>query len=168
MKKIDFRQVLPHLVAVGAFLIITIIFFSPVFFENKALNQGDITQWEGSSKSMRDYRDKTGDEALWSENMFSGMPGYLINVQWGNITIGYLKKILSFNLPHPICNIYLAMLSYYVMLLAFGVRPYLAIAGAIAFGLSSHLIIGLIAGHSARVGAIALEHTQRPAQTIWS
>lgn len=155
MKKIDFRQVLPHLVAVGAFLIITIIFFSPVFFENKALNQGDITQWEGSSKSMRDYRDKTGDEALWSENMFSGMPGYLINVQWGNITIGYLKKILSFNLPHPICNIYLAMLSYYVMLLAFGVRPYLAIAGAIAFGLSSHLIIGLIAGHSARVGAIA-------------
>ncbi|MGC3943209.1 MAG: YfhO family protein [Chryseolinea sp.] len=155
MKKIDFRQVLPHLVAIGVFLVVTIVFFSPIFFENKSLNQGDITQWEGSSKSMRDYRDKTGDEALWSENMFSGMPGYLINVQWGNISIGYLKKILSFNLPHPICNIYLAMLSYYIMLLVFGVRPYLAIAGAIAFGLSSHLIIGLIAGHSARVGAIA-------------
>ena len=155
MKKIDFRQVLPHLVAIGVFLFITILFFSPVFFESKALNQGDITQWEGSSKSMRDYRDKTGEEALWSENMFSGMPGYLINVQWGNIAIGYLKKIMSFNLPHPICNIYLAMLSYYIMLLAFGVRPYLAIAGAIAFGLSSHLIVGLVAGHSARVGAIA-------------
>ncbi|MEJ1239434.1 YfhO family protein [Chryseolinea sp. T2] len=155
MKKIDFRQALPHLLAIVVFLIVTIIFFSPVFFENKSLNQSDITQWEGSSKSMRDYRTKTGEEALWSENMFSGMPGYLINVQWGNISIGYLKKILSFNLPHPICNIYLAMLSFYIMLLAFGVRPYLAIAGAIAFGLSSHLIIGLIAGHSARIGAIA-------------
>ena len=86
---------------------------------------------------MRDYRDNTGEEALWSENMFSGMPGYLINVQWGNVTIGYVKKILSFNLPHPICNIYLALLSYYILLLAFGVRPYLAVAGAIAFGLSS-------------------------------
>ncbi|HTF21482.1 MAG TPA: hypothetical protein VK658_25565, partial [Chryseolinea sp.] len=156
MKKINFtQQVLPHLLAIGIFLIITIIFFNPVFFENKALNQGDITQWEGSSKSMRDYRDNTGEEALWSENMFSGMPGYLINVQWGNVTVGYLKKILSFNLPHPICNIYLALLCYYVMLLAFGVRPYLAIAGALAFGLSSHLMVGLVAGHSARVGAIA-------------
>lgn len=156
MKKINFsKEVLPHLLAIGTFLLVTIIFFSPVFFENKALNQGDITQWEGSSKSMRDYRDKTGEEALWSETMFSGMPGYLINVEWGNITVGYLKKIASFNLPHPICNIYLALLSYYIMLLAFGVRPYLAIAGAIAFGLSTHLIVGMIAGHSGRVGAIA-------------
>lgn len=156
MKKINFtQQVLPHLLAIGIFLITTIILFNPVFFENKALNQHDITQWEGSSKSIRDYRDKTGEEALWSETMFSGMPGYLINVQWGNVTIGYLKKIVSLNLPHPICNIYLALLSYYLMLLAFGVRPYLAIAGAMAFGLSSHLIVGLVAGHSARVGAIA-------------
>jgi len=156
MKKINFsKDVLPHLVAIGIFLIVTIIFFNPVFFENKALNQSDITQWEGSSKSLRDYRDQTGDEGLWSENMFSGMPAYLINVQWGNITIGYLKKIISFNLPHPICNIYLALLSYYLMLLAFGVRPYLAAAGALAFGLSTHLLVGLVAGHSARVGAIA-------------
>lgn len=156
MKKINFvKEVLPHLLAVGVFLIVTILFFNPVFFENKSLDQGDITQWEGSSKSMRDYRDKTGEEALWSENMFSGMPGYLINVQWGNVAIGYLKRIISFSLPHPICNIYLAFLSYYIMLLAFGVRPYLAIAGAIAFGLSSHLIVGLAAGHSSRIGAIA-------------
>ncbi len=156
MKKINFtQQVLPHLLAIGLFLIITIIFFNPVFFENKALNQFDITQWEGSSKSIRDYRDKTGEEALWAENMFSGMPAYLINVQWGNMAIGYVKRIISFNLPHPICNVYLAMMSYYIMLLAFGVRPYLAIAGAVAFGLSSHLMVGLTAGHSARVGAIA-------------
>lgn len=155
MKKIAFTQVLPHLLAIGTFLVVTILFFNPVFFENKTLNQSDITQWEGSSKSMRDYRDKTGEEALWSENMFSGMPGYLINVQWGNVTIGYLKRIISFGLPHPICNIYLALLSYYIMLLAFGVRPYLAVAGALAFGLSSHLMVGLAAGHSARIGAIA-------------
>lgn len=156
MKKITFTEdVLPHLSAVAVFLVVTILFFSPVFFENKALDQHDITQWEGSSRSMREYRNNTGEEALWSESMFSGMPGYLINVQWGNIVISYVKKIASFNLPHPICNIYLAFLSYYIMLLAFGVRPYLAIAGAISFGLSSHLIVGLLAGHSARIGAIA-------------
>ena len=156
MKKINFsKDVLPHAVAVGVFLIVTLFFFNPIFFDNKKLDQSDITQWEGSSKAMRDYRDKTGEEPLWTQSMFSGMPGYLVNVKWSNQAVDILKGILSFKLPHPICNIYLAFVCYYIMLLAFGVRPYLAIAGALAFGLSSHLIIGLSAGHNSRIGAIA-------------
>ncbi|HMG91158.1 MAG TPA: YfhO family protein, partial [Chryseolinea sp.] len=156
MKKIDFvKDVLPHCIAIAVFLIVTFSFFNPVFLENKALNQQDIQQWEGSSKSMRDYRERTGDEPLWSESMFSGMPGYLVSVEWGNKAVGYLKSVLAFKLPHPICNIYLAFLCYYIMLCAFGIRPYLAIAGALAFGLSSYMIIGLSVGHSSRIGAIA-------------
>ncbi|MEJ7644126.1 MAG: YfhO family protein [Chryseolinea sp.] len=156
MKKISFaKDVLPHGIAVVIFLIVTIFFFNPAFFENKVLNQSDIVQWEGSSKSMRDYREQTGEEPLWSDTMFSGMPGYLVNVKWGNVVVGHFKNILGLNLPHPICNIFLAFLSYYIMLLAFGVRPYLAIGGAIAFGLSTYMIIGLSVGHSARIGAIA-------------
>jgi len=156
MKKFDFvTDVLPHCVAIAVFLIVTFFFFNPVFLENKALNQQDIQQWEGSSKSMRDYRESTGDEPLWSESMFSGMPGYLVNVEWGNKAVGYLKGVLAFKLPHPICNIYLAFVCYYIMLCAFGIRPYLAIAGALAFGLSSYMIIGLSVGHSSRIGAIA-------------
>jgi len=156
MKKINFaKDVLPHAVAIGIFLIVTFFFFNPVFFDHKVINQYDIQQWEGSSKASRDYREATGEEPLWTETMFSGMPAYLVNVQWGNQAVAYLKLIMSFKLPHPICNIYLAFLCYYIMLLAFGVRPYLAIAGAIAFGLSSYMIIGLVAGHNGRVGAIA-------------
>ena len=80
MKKIKFtEQVLPHLVAVGVFLVITVFFFNPVFFDNKTISQYDIQQWEGSSKALRDYRDKTGDEGLWADAMFSGMPAYLVN-----------------------------------------------------------------------------------------
>ena len=156
MRKINFsKDVLPHGIAIGVFLIVTLFFFNPIFFDNKILDQSDITQWEGSSKSMRDFRDKTGEEALWAPSMFSGMPGYLVNVKWGNNAVDIVKAILSFKLPHPVCNIYLAFVCYYIMLLAFGVRPYLAIAGALAFGLSSHLIIGLSVGHNSRIGAIA-------------
>jgi hypothetical protein len=156
MRKIDFvKDILPHAVAIGVFLIVTIFFFNPIFFDNKKLDQSDITQWEGSSKAMRDFRAQTGEEPLWTSSMFSGMPGYLVNVEWGNTAVGVLKGVLAFKLPHPICNIYLAFVCYYIMLLAFGVRPYLAIAGALAFGLSSHLIIGLSVGHSSRIGAIA-------------
>jgi hypothetical protein len=156
MKKINFsRQILPHLIAVVVFLLVTCSFFSPVFFDNKAISQHDIQQWEGSSKALRDYRTQTGEEGLWVESMFSGMPAYLVNMHWSNQPISILKRVLSLNLPHPISNIFLAFVSYYILLLAFRVRPYLAIGGAIAFGLSSYMIIGLAAGHNARIGAIA-------------
>jgi hypothetical protein len=156
MKKINFTtQVLPHLVAVGVFLVVTVFFFSPVFFDSKTISQYDIQQWEGSSKALRDYRDKTGEEGLWADAMFSGMPAYLINTHWSNGPVSFLKRALSLSLPHPISNIFLAFICYYIMLLAFRVRPYLAIGGAIAFGLSSYMIIGLGAGHNARIGAIA-------------
>jgi hypothetical protein len=156
MKKINFTaQIFPHIVAIGVFLLVTVFFFSPVFFENKVLNQHDITQSIGAAKALHDYRDKTGEEGLWSPSMFSGMPAYLVNVQWDNQAIIKLKQILSFGLPHPVANLYLAFLCYYILLLSFRINPYLAIAGALAFGLSSYIIIGFTAGHNARIGAIA-------------
>ncbi|HEU5292685.1 MAG TPA: YfhO family protein [Cyclobacteriaceae bacterium] len=156
MKKINFSEhVLPHAIAIVAFLIVTVFFFGPVFFENKSLVQGDVQQSIAVSKSLRDYRDQTGEEGLWASSMFSGMPGYMVTVEWGYTAVSVLKRILALGLPHPVANIFLAFISYYIMLLVFRIRPYLAIAGALAFGLSSFMIIGLSAGHNARIGAMA-------------
>ena len=156
MKKINLKEhVLPHGLAILVFLLVTVFFFNPIFFDNKMLDQHDIQQHIGSAKVLHDYRNATGDEGLWAPNMFSGMPAYLVNLDWSDGVIVGLKKVLSLFLPHPVCNIFLAFISYYILLLAFRVRPYLAIAGAIAFGLSSYMIIGLSAGHNARIGAIA-------------
>lgn len=156
MKKINFSEhILPHTIAIAVFLIVTVFFFKPIFFDNKSISQHDIEQWAGSAKSLRDFRDKTGEEGLWANSMFSGMPAYLINVEWSNKPVSYLKRVMAFGLPHPIANIFLAFLSYYIMLVVFGVRPYLAIGGALAFGLSSYMTVGLAAGHNARIGAIA-------------
>lgn len=157
MKKINFTSdILPHLLAVITFLMVTIFFYGPIFFENKSIRQEDITQSIGAAKALNDFRDQTGDEGLWAPNMFSGMPGYLISVQWGNSAVTFLKSILTVGLPHPVRNIFLAFLCYYIMLLSFRIRPYVAIAGALAFGLSSYMIIGIAAGHNARIGAIAV------------
>ncbi len=155
MRKIKFSEILPHLIAIGIFLLVTIFFFSPIFFENKSLAQHDIQQFQGGSKTLSDYRQATGEEGLWASNMFSGMPAYLVSLRWSDGPIVWTKKIMSLFLPHPVNNIFIAFLCYYILLLSFRVRPYLAIAGALAFGLSSYLIIGLSAGHNARIGAIA-------------
>lgn len=156
MKGLRFSDhVLPHLIAVLVFLLVTVLFFNPIFFDNKAIEQGDIQQWSGSSKVLRDYRDQTGEEGLWASTMFSGMPAYLVNLNWSDGVVVGMKKVLSVFLPHPISNIFLAFVCYYILLLSFRVRPWLAIAGTLAFGLSSYMIIGLSAGHNARIGAIA-------------
>lgn len=155
MKKISFSDVAPHLLAVLIFLVVTIMFFSPVFFEKKALGQHDIQQFIGSSKAIQDYRKTTGEEPLWADAMFSGMPAYLINMEWSNGAVSWVKRIGGLFLPHPVINFFWAFLCYYILLLTFRVRPYLAIAGALAFGLSSFIILGLAAGHNGRIGAIA-------------
>ena len=156
MKNIRFTDhILPHLIACVVFLLVTVLFFNPVFFDNKAVSQGDIEQWSGSSKELRDYRDQTGEEGLWASTMFSGMPAYLVNLSWSDGVVVGMKKVLSAFLPHPISNIFLAFICYYILLLSFRIRPWFAIAGALAFGLSSYMIIGLSAGHNARIGAIA-------------
>lgn len=156
MRSINFKeQILPHLVAVVLFLLVTVVYFKPVFFENKSLGQHDIQQWQGSAKELIDYRKTSGDEALWTNSMFSGMPAYLINVEWGNKIIGVFQRVASLGLPHPVRIVFLSFVSFYILLLAFGVRPYLAIAGALAFGLSSYNIVGLTAGHNARISAVA-------------
>jgi hypothetical protein len=156
MKNIRFSDhILPHLIAGIIFLLVTVLFFNPVFFDNKAVSQGDIEQWSGSSKELRDYRDQTGEEGLWASTMFSGMPAYLVNLSWSDGVVVGMKRVLSVFLPHPISNIFLAFVCYYILLLSFRIRPWFAIAGALAFGLSSYMIIGLSAGHNARIGAIA-------------
>jgi hypothetical protein len=157
MKKINFSQhVLPHLIAITAFLLVTVFFFNPVFFEKKTLVQHDIAQSIAGSKVLVDYRAQTGEEGLWASAMFSGMPAYTVSIQWSNTAVRFIKNVMTLYLPHPVANIFLAFICYYIMLLVFRVRPYLAIAGAFAFGLSTFMIIGLGAGHNARIGATAL------------
>ncbi len=156
MVRFNFKeQILPHLIAVLVFLLVTVAYFKPVFFDNKSLGQHDILQWRGGAQELLDYREQNGEEALWTNSMFSGMPGYLITTKWGFGAPAFFQNLLSIGLPHPVKIVFISFLGFYILLLSFKVRPYLAIAGALAFGLSSFNIIGLGAGHNSRITAIA-------------
>ena len=149
------KEILYHFLSIILFLSITVYVFNPIFFEDKIVNQHDIEQWKGSSKEIKDFRDKTGDEPLWTNSMFSGMPAYLIDVKWDNNLILGIHKIVSLGIPHPINYIFISFISFYIMLLVFKVRISLSIIGSIMFTLSSYMIIGILAGHNARIGSIA-------------
>ena len=154
MKEI-IRKTLPHAVAVVLFVIATMVYFSPMFLEGKQLRQHDILQFSGMAKEVIEYRERTGNEALWTNSIFSGMPAYQISVKFPNNWLNYISSFLSLGLPTPAYMMFIAFLGFYIMLLCFRVNPWLAIAGAFAYGLSTYFLLIAGAGHNTKMRAMA-------------
>jgi len=153
MKKLSFKTVAPHFIAIVLFLVITLAYFSPLL-EGKKLLQGDIVHFQGVSKEITDYRSNTGKEALWTNSMFGGMPAYQISVKYTGNLIAYLDRLFTLGLPLPANYVFLYFLGFYIFLLVMGVNPWLSMAGAIGFGLSSFFLIVIEAGHNSQAHAI--------------
>ena len=150
------KNIYKHVISIAVFISLTVYLFNPIFFEHKGIKQHDIEQWKYSANETIEFRKKNNEEALWSNSMFSGMPAYLIDVKWSNQVVFYIHKAYSLFFPHPVSNIIISFLSFYIMLLCFKVRPEIALFGSIAFTLSSYMVIGISAGHNARIGTAAL------------
>jgi len=144
-----------YLLSVIFFIGINIFIFNPIVLSNKKLKQHDIEQWTYSAKESIDYRNNNQEEPLWSNSMFSGMPAYLINMNWSNDIIKIIHRVYGLFFPHPTNILFISMLSFYIMLLSFGVRNEIAVFGSIAFSLSSYMLVGIGAGHNSRIGAIS-------------
>jgi hypothetical protein len=151
----NIKNFTPHIVAIVLFIIINMIMYWPIFMENKELNQNDILQGAGANQEIIDYRAETGEEGLWTNSMFSGMPAYLINVQWSGELTYHIQKAISLWLPSPASHTFVAMLSFYILLLVFRVNPYLAIGGGLVYGLNTFFLISVEAGHIWKVAAIS-------------
>jgi hypothetical protein len=124
--------------------------------EGKQIRQGDIIQFQGMSKEIKDFRQAEHEEALWTNVMFGGMPAYLISVRYPSNLLRHIDRIISLNLNIPAKHLFLTMLGFYLLLVVgFRVDPYLSIAGAIAFGFSSYFFIIAVAGHNSKAHAIA-------------
>ncbi|MFC6996776.1 YfhO family protein [Rufibacter roseus] len=154
--KIDFnRHVLPHLLVLLFFVLLVVAYFSPIFFDGKTLIQHDVVQFQGGAKEIADYRAKTGEEALWTNSMFSGMPAYLISVQFSGDLFRFVHDIFTAGLPLVASNIFITLLCAYVMFVVMGLRPMLAVVGAIAYTFVSYNFAILEAGHNTKSLAIA-------------
>jgi hypothetical protein len=153
MDKSLLKKLTPYLVAIVVFLAITFVYFSPLL-EGKKLKQHDIAMWKGMSKEISDFRESTGEEALWTNSMFGGMPAWQISVQYGGNLMQYVDKVVTLGLPYPANYVFLYFLGFFVLLLVLRINPWVSLAGAIAFALSSYFFIILGAGHTSKAHAI--------------
>ena len=149
------KTIQPHAIFIILGFLLVVAFFHPLFIENKSMNQNDIFQGIGSGQEVSNFRYETGEEALWTNSMFSGMPTYLINIYWSGDLIKHIQRIITFGFPSAAQVTILAFLSCYFMLLVFRVRPWLAFIGAIAFSFNTFNMISIEAGHIWKVRAIS-------------
>ena len=150
----NFKKIIPHLVAIGVFVLLACVYFSPIF-NDYSLKQSDIQQFRGMEKEIVDANLVNDEDALWTNSMFGGMPAYQINVKHPNNFMVQVDKYIKLNLPRPVGLLFMAMLGFYIFALCLRVNPWLGILGAIAFGFSTINILYIGAGHVTKVNAIA-------------
>jgi len=147
------KPALPHLLAIIIFITISLAYFYPLL-EGKVMYTNDGTVAQNAAREISDFRAKYGEEPLWTNSMFSGMPAYLISTIYKGNLMRFVNSAFNF-LKHPASSIFLTMLGFYFLLLMFRTDPRIAIAGAIAYGLSTYFFFILAAGHNTKGLAIA-------------
>jgi len=147
------KRILPHLLVLVGFIIISLAYFSPVL-QGKQIFQSDIKQYIGMAKQQTDFRPQTGEETYWTNSAFGGMPTYQLGAKYPHNYIKKLDLSLRF-LPRPADYLFLYFIGFYILLLVLKVDFKLAALGALAFGFSTYLIIILGVGHNSKAHAIA-------------
>ena len=153
MNNFRWKKSMPYFVGVLLFIIISLAYMNPVL-EGRQLMQQDVIRHKGMAKEILDFREKTGQEALWTNSMFSGMPAYQISVKYPGNLVQYMDKAIRLGLPRPADYVFLYMLGFFILLLVLKVDPWLSLVGALAFGFSSYFFIILEAGHNSKAHAI--------------
>ncbi len=147
-------KVLSIVGAILAFAIITLIYFNPVL-QGKRIKQHDIEMHIGMSQEINQYREATGEQTLWTDAPFGGMPAWNISVQpKGNLT-SPIYKALRIGLPQSLGSVFICMLGFFVLLLVLDCGFWISFIGAIAYGFTSYLFIVIGAGHNAKAMAMA-------------
>lgn len=155
MQNNKFKNAIPHITALVVIMLAIFMYFTPLF-SGKVLKQYDVLQWKATYQEIAKFEKESGERTFWTNSIFSGMPTYLIGASYkGNFTntlLYYMQGVFK----HPTDTIFLLFSCFYIMLLTFGVNPWLAIAGSMAFTFSSFNFINIDAGHVTKGNAIAL------------
>lgn len=151
MNKTIWQQLKPHVIAIGIFLIISILFCMPAF-QGMVLNQHDTLGWRGMIQQSMEYKDKFGHWPLWSNYSYSGIPAYQIGIEAKyNITLAWLHNVFTLWLPAPASFFFLACVGFYILSLAMRLRSMPSIFGSIAYAFASYNAIIAAVGHNTKL-----------------
>jgi len=153
MKNINFKQVLPHLVAIVVFLLLSIFLNKPAL-EGKAVQQGDVVQWKAMAQQSFEFKEKYGHFPNWTNSMMSGMPAYQIALgpkNPVNIHLQHVQDILSLGLPKPVFYLFITALCFYLLCIVMRINPWISIMASIGYAYCSYNPVLIAGGHDTKL-----------------
>ena len=155
MKNFDFKKdLLPHIIALAALFIILSAFFAPVY-SGKTLRQSDIVQHKGASKAIVDYREKNGEEPLWTNSLFGGMPAFMVSTNHTGEFFTKVFKNIRNTLPQHINLLFFGGVCFYIFMIIAGFTPTIAFSASISFLFSAYTLVTLEAGHNSKIETLS-------------
>ena len=140
-------------VAVLLFGLVSIIGFAPQL-EGKVLVQGDIQQFNGMSRDIRECREQFGEDPQWTGAMFSGMPAYQINIKYPSQIIKRTVDAVQSFFAEPASMVFFAMLAAFIMVVMMGMSAWVGMIVGLAYGLSTYFFLIIGAGHITKMWAL--------------
>lgn len=163
-KAINLKSLLPHLLVVLGFAVLSWGYMSPVL-KGKVLIQNDPVQTAGAAHEVAEYFKQTGEWSGWTNSSFGGMPTYFI---WGRLSRGAVAPIGMFTANFGQGGyIFFYLLGAYLLLMSLECGLLASVMGAVAFAFFSYNIQIIEAGHISKVNALAFSPIMM-AGMIWA
>jgi hypothetical protein len=143
-----------HCLMIGILIVVISVLFYRIAFLKMSPVAHDTQQWRWASQQIIEYNDENRDTALWTDNMFGGMPSYLLLFP---LKIPYLNNVFSwldFLISWRVLYLIFGGLGMYILLVRQKLSPLVALFSAFAFALSCHFIGLIEIGHNTKLRAI--------------
>ncbi len=149
----NLSEVKQHLIALAVLFLVPFILFTATTIGGKEFQRHDITQWRAGAESVIEYRETFGEDPLWVENMYMGMPAYVVSVVKSVPHLDELYRV--FYSIYPAFPYWIMLSGMYFLLILMGFRPLTAVVGSLLYSLTTYFPVIIGAGHTSKFAALA-------------
>jgi len=142
------KKLIPDMVAVVLFAVISFVYFYPAVTEGRILSQHDSVAGIGAGQESKEYMERTGERTRWTNSIFGGMPTYQMSPSYDSTEmLRGIENLYHLYLPTYVWYVFVMLLGFYILLRAFNFKVWMATLGAIIWAFSSYFFIIIAAGH---------------------
>ncbi|MBE6283230.1 MAG: hypothetical protein E7098_02680 [Mediterranea massiliensis] len=142
------KKILPDLIAIALFAVLSFAYFFPADIEGRILFQHDSSAGVGAGQEAIEYYEETGERTRWTNSLFGGMPTYQISPSYDTTQpLNWVERAYRLFLPEYVQLTFILMLGFYILMRAFGLSVWLSTLGGIVWAFSSYFFILISAGH---------------------
>ena len=142
------KRLIPDMVAVVLFAVISFAYFCPAVTEGRILSQHDSVAGIGAGQESKEYMERTGERTRWTNSIFGGMPTYQMSPSYDSTDmLKGIENLYHLYLPTYVWYVFVMLLGFYILLRAFDFKVWMATLGAIVWAFSSYFFIIIAAGH---------------------